>query len=156
MKPIITLIGIVTMLPLSAVAQNRMQGYDLPARPPAAVPAPAPSPAPVRPAPAPAPAPAPQPAPRPAPAPHTYPNPEPGPNDRVRVVPDSSYQYGHINGWYGYIQDNGQYGTDRMLITGPAGEEHIVVNCNVSQTWQSWGPNSHQFVEDITDRWCDW
>ena len=75
---------------------------------------------------------------------------------RVNVTLDHTFDAGQIAGYQVFIQDNGQYGNDQILALGPEGEEHIWVDCNKEQFWRSYGPNSYEFIDTITHRWCGW
>ena len=59
-------------------------------------------------------------------------------------------------GYEVYIQDNGRYGNDQLVVLGPEGKEQIWANCNVSEEWKSFGPNSEQFIHSVVDQWCGW
>ena len=80
----------------------------------------------------------------------------PLPEGRVNVSIDGSFEHGQILGYEVYIQDNGTYGNDQMVVIGPAGKEEVWVNCNVTEEWKSFGPNTEQFVHSVAAQWCDW
>lgn len=165
------ILAAVAISPLPAMA-DRMGGYDLPGGgsggysiPERPTPPPPPPPI-VEPAP---PAPPTQPTPPPPRTPQpVQPQPEnivygtfnaSGPlNDhgRVFVSVDSSFTRGTMLGYSSYSQDNGQWGNDQLLVEGPAGTEHIWVDCNKEERWRSYGPNSYEFIDAVTTSWCSW
>ena len=156
----------VAAMPLAANAQ-RMTGIGLPPKEPTVAPTPPPQPTtppsytqppaqPQRPA---------QPAPPVAQPPRpTSPNPQYAPwrpygpmaEGRVHVRPDESFRWTQVFGFTAAVQDNGQQGNDQIWVDGPEGEEHIWANCNVTQTWRAYGPNSEGFVDAVVTQWCGW
>jgi hypothetical protein len=80
----------------------------------------------------------------------------PLPVGRVNVTLDNSFEHGQILGYEVYIQDNGRYGNDQIVVLGPEGKEQIWANCNVTEEWSSFGPNSEQFIHSVVTRWCGW
>ena len=148
-----SVIGLAAVIAISggaALAGGRMtnQGYGIPNSRTAPAPAPVAPVAPVRPAPA------------PAPTPQVrygvFSATGPLPEGRVNVALDNSFERGQINGYEVYIQDNGRYGNDQIVVFGPAGKEEIWVNCNVTEEWKSFGPNSEQFIHNVAVQWCGW
>lgn len=125
-------------LPGAALAQR--MGYDLPTRGPQEAPQAAPVPA--------APPVSHQPAHRPyRPA---------QPDGYIHHSDYRSFPVGHIHGYTVWAEDNGYEGTDRLVVNGPEGQEHIYANCNISREWNSWGSNSREFVHSVVSRWCRW
>ena len=61
---------------------------------------------------------------------------------------------GYINGYVVDVHDSGSYSTpDAIKAYGPEGPELIIVTC-APYSWNSTGPNTQAFVEDIAQRWC--
>ena len=147
-----SVIGLAAVIALTcgpaAQAQGRMtnQGYGIPDS------RTVPSQAPV----APAPAPAPQYTPQPQIQYGVFSATGPLPQGRVNVSIDGSFEHGQILGYEVYIQDNGTYGNDQIVVLGPEGKEQIWVNCNVTEEWKSFGPNTEQFIHSVASQWCSW
>lgn len=80
----------------------------------------------------------------------------PLPEGRVRVHADNSFETGQIAGYRVQVQDNGRTANDQMIIHGPEGVDEVWLNCNVTQDWKAYGPNSKQFVHNIVSRYCNW
>ena len=138
----------VAAMPLAANAQ-RMSGYTLPQRP-----TPAPTVAPYTP---PAPAPTYQPPRQPAPVQYgTFRAYGPLPAGRVNVQLDASFDQKEVFGYTAFVQDNGEYGNDQMIIYGPEGTEQVWLNCWQTEEWKSFGPNSEQFIHAVVSQWCGW
>lgn len=66
----------------------------------------------------------------------------------------STYRSGTILGYQAEILDSGSYSQpDYIEVYGPNGKEQIIVRCS-PYDWQSTGPNSAEFVRQITHNWC--
>ena len=148
-----SVIGLAAIIALSGTAAQAQRmtgergwGGPVPQRPAAPAPAPAPAPSYAPPAPSPTPQ-----------VRYGVFNPRgPLPEGRVNVALDNSFEHGQILGYEVYIQDNGQYGNDQMLVFGPEGKEQIWANCNVTEEWKSFGPNSENFIHAVVTQWCGW
>lgn len=78
------------------------------------------------------------------------------PDGYIHHTPDSTWQFGTILGFDIGVQDNGYAGTDPMIIDGPEGMEHVIINCNITRDWSSWGANDADFVHAIVSSYCNW
>ena len=147
-----SVLAAVSLISLPSAAMAERMGYDVPTRSSSALPT-----RPVEAPPAPAPTVAPPP---PAPAPVAPPavthRPVRQPDGYVHHADYRSFPQGHIMGYPVWAEDNGYSGTDRIVVNGPDGQEHIVANCNITRDWNSWGSNSQQFVHEVVSRWCSW
>ena len=64
------------------------------------------------------------------------------------------YRSGTILGYQAEILDSGSYSEpDYIEVYGPYGKETILVTC-APYDWQSTGPNTADFVRQITRQWC--
>ena len=61
----------------------------------------------------------------------------------------------HINGYeVTYLYDSGTFHTwDNINVVGPYGTEYLTVRC-APYEWQSTGPNSREWVNEIARAWC--
>ncbi len=70
-------------------------------------------------------------------------------------------QAGHIGGYEAlHVQEsNSRYSPDNLTVLGPAGVEKITVICgqgpyDSAYDWESYGPNSTEWVEYVAKQWC--
>lgn len=71
-------------------------------------------------------------------------------------APAEAYEYreGTIDGYRAEILDSGSYDAlDLIYVWGPNGKEEIFVQCSPYR-WESTGPNTQSFVEQVTQSWC--
>ena len=74
----------------------------------------------------------------------------------VGVTTAAKAEEGTINGYSVVAVDNGSNSHDAITAYGPKGVETIGVKCYGfgRYDWNSYGPNSQQFVDSISREWC--
>ena len=64
---------------------------------------------------------------------------------------------GRIGGYRSCVADYGPDGNDLILVKSPMGTERMRVVCNTKTnqyTWESFGPNTEDFINNIANEWC--
>ena len=73
-------------------------------------------------------------------------------------APAEAFERGQLAGYPVAVVDNGQYGTDIIVVDGPRGNISIGINCNVTQDYAWIGTTqADRYVADqVAKAWCGW